>query len=54
MPSPITPEILIRGRELMASNVIPAMQSDPDDVEWKSKLGTSGGLRDEFEKARNI
>ena len=53
IPPSITPEILIRGREFVVSNVIPAMQSDPED-EWKSKLGTSDGLRDEFEKAHNI
>ena len=36
LPSAITPEILLKGHELISVNLIPCLQGEPDDVDWVS------------------
>lgn len=53
VPSPITPELLTKGRELTAVGVIPALQGAPDaDPDWQQRDSAMGVMRKEFSKLR--
>ena len=52
MPSPITPELITKGYELMSINVIPELQPVDLDPEWSSDSSLS--INDNYCKLRNI
>jgi len=55
IPSPITPELLLKGRETIVMNVIPAVHPDPDDdPDWNEQIGRTDPLRQEFAKLRVV
>ena len=58
IPSPITPEILLKGHELTSLNVIPYLQPYSDvneqtDPEWTKKSPTER-IKDNYSKLRNV
>ena len=56
-PSPITPEILIKGRELISINLVPSLnsQSKKDDPDWMpSKVKNIETSHDNLIKSREI
>jgi len=54
LPSPITPELLITGREIVVTNVVPSVSADNSDVDWKEKLSKSDLMAEEFRKLSSI
>jgi len=53
IPAPITPELLLYGRELVVCNTIPQTHGESDD-EWVPDFHSKESLRKEFEKMRNV
>ena len=54
VPDAITPEILIHGHELLSINIIPDLQSNPDeDLNWTADDHVSKVL-DKYKKLRNV
>lgn len=51
-PAALTPELLCRGRELLALNVIPAVQ--PDSEEWSPAMRSADALREQFSKLKSV
>jgi len=52
VPSPITPELLIRGYRLPTVNCIPELQAeDKDDIDWSDSVGT---IRNNFQKLQKV
>ncbi|XP_068206225.1 uncharacterized protein [Palaemon carinicauda] len=53
-PEPITPEMLVKGYELVSLNLIPDLQEVPDDPEWKMSSSPTEIIKDEYEKLRKV
>lgn len=53
VPSPITPELLVKGRDLIAPNVLPIF-SDTEDREFGEEFGSVGELKAEFSKINQV
>jgi len=53
LPTPISPELLLMGRELVTCNVIPQIQPDPDD-EWSYENYGKVSIRAEYEKMKKV
>mgnify|MGYP000654560869 CR=1 FL=1 len=53
VPSPITPEAIIHGHDLLSVNVIPDLQPLPSDQDWTPNGGTAL-IRDEFAALREV
>ena len=52
VPEPITPEMLVRGYELVSLNLIPELQDIPDtDPDWQPNLNPHN-VKNEYEKLR--
>ena len=51
-PEPITPKMLIHGRELPSVNCIPNLQPDPEPEEWN--VNPTQLIRDSYAKMRKI
>ena len=55
LPSPITPEILTKGRDLFAINVIPQLHHDGLPPEWTpNSVGAKDVLREQFSKLKRV
>lgn len=54
VPDPITPELLIRGYNLMSVNVIPDLQSIPDDPDWVPYCMNAGNINKKYVKLASI
>ena len=56
IPSPITPEMLMRGYELVSLNLVPALQEDHSaDPDWKKISGDiSGNIKNSFSKLNKV
>ena len=54
LPKVITPENLIFGRDLITSNVIPALQQPTEDPDWIEKITRSDLLTKDFEKLAKV
>jgi len=55
VPAPITPELLVKNRDLTSWNIIPHLQPDPDaDETWCARLGSADTLRQQFAKLRKV
>jgi len=57
LPTPITPELLVKGRELNVLNIIPALHPDPEsdeDPDWNPGVDPSDALRYQLTKLRKV
>ena len=54
LPDPITPELLIRGHDLLSVNVVPHLQPDPNDRDWSKNLDHVSHVRDTYSKLKAI
>ena len=54
VPSPITPELLIYGRDIVAINVIPALEICDGDVDWFKTMGSNNELKKDFSKLNAV
>ena len=52
MPAPITPEILLKGYELVSLNVIPDLTPLDSDPSWDPALSSTDHIRDSYAKLR--
>ena len=51
VPAPLTPELLVKGRELLSPNMIPAVDNEEmADPDWLHHAGTHESLKKEFSK----
>ena len=55
-PQVITPELLIKGRENVSINVVPAFngQNEDADIDWKPDAHSEDKLREEFAKYSKV
>ena len=54
-PSPITPELLVYGRELVNCNVMPQLEPDPiEDPNWNPNINSPDTLYSELAKLRKV
>ena len=51
MPEPITPEMLLYGRELISLNVIPGLQADSQDYPLANE-GSPSAIRKQLDSLR--
>lgn len=55
IPSPITPEMLLRGYELVSFNVIPYLRpDDSSDPKWTADADTTQFIQRQFSKLRKV
>ena len=53
IPSPISPELLLKGKETITVNIVPPLHPGEDnDVDWSARLSSKDVLRQEFSKLR--
>ena len=50
IPSPITPEILIHGRELVSVNIIPDLKPKDEDDDWLPGMDPTTHIKGNYEK----
>ncbi|XP_064089863.1 uncharacterized protein LOC135203822 [Macrobrachium nipponense] len=53
-PEPITPEMLVKGYEIVSLNIIPDLEEVPDDPEWKMSSSPTEVIKDEYAKLRKV
>jgi len=50
LPAPISPELLVTGREIVALNIVPQHSDDRSDPDWAKSKDPVESLRNQFEK----